>query len=193
MATRVFAERGWTATDVQEVANRLGIGKGTIYRYFPTKERLFLSAADWGMSQLRAAVEQAAAHAAKPLERISLAIRAYLEFFDAHPELIELLIQERAHFRDRGQPTYFQHRDADVEPWRALVRGLIRAGEIRPVPVDRIVDVLSDLVYGTMFTTYFAGRRKSLARQCEDILDIVFHGILTKSEQPRHAARRSVR
>lgn len=192
-ATAIFAERGYAATDLQLVAARLGVGKGTVYRHFGAKETLFLAAVDRGMNLLREAVESATQAASSPLDRVRLAVHAYLKFFDEHPEQIELLIQERAHFRDRQTPTYFAHQQADLKPWRELFRDMIRSGEVREVPVDRITDVLSDLVYGTMFTTYFAGRRKPLARQCADLLDIVFHGILAETPRPSRTARNTTR
>lgn len=181
VATWHFAESGYSETDVQRIADGLQVGKGTIYRYFPSKKALFLAAVDHGMQQLKAAVDRSVAGARQPLQKIELAIRAYLRYFDQHPELIELLIQERTHFRDRPQPTYFVHREANLRPWKQLLRKLIAEGVIRDIPVDRIIDVLSDLLYGTIFVNYFAKRRKSLAKQCEDVLDIVFHGVLQKA------------
>lgn len=177
-ATSVFAERGFAATDVQVVADRLAVGKGTIYRYFPSKEALFLAAVDFAMTQLRVAVDEAAGKAELPLDRVAAGVKAYLAFFDKYPEVVELLIQERAHFRDREQPTYFQHRDANLGPWQKLFRGLIADGVIRRIPVKRITNVISDLLYGTMFTNYLSGRKQSLASQCDDVLDILFRGLL---------------
>jgi len=40
-AFEAFAERGYTATRLEDVAARAGVTKGTIYVYFPTKEKLF--------------------------------------------------------------------------------------------------------------------------------------------------------
>ncbi len=175
----LFAKQGYAATDVGAVADRLGIAKGTIYRYFPSKERLFLAAVDRGMRGLRDQVDRDTAPAKDPLDRIARAVRTYLSYFDANPWLVELVVQERAHFRDRKKPTYFEHRDANAGPWRALFRGLIREGRVRDVPVDRITDVISDLLYGTIFTNYFSGRRKSFETQADDVLDVLFEGILT--------------
>jgi AcrR family transcriptional regulator len=186
VATRLFAERGYDATDVQLVADELAIGKGTVYRYFPSKEALFLAAVDQGMHALKDWTDAATDGAASALERVQLGVRAYLEYFDQHPELIELLIQERAQFRDRKRPTYFEHRDANIGPWNDVLRGMIAAGTIRDVPVERITDVLSDLLYGTIFTNYFAARQKSLASQCEDVIDIVFRGLLTEGQRTSH-------
>jgi AcrR family transcriptional regulator len=184
-AATLFADQGYTGTEVQVLADTLGLSKGTIYRYFASKEQLFLAAVDRGMRRLHTEVEAAIVDAAEPLQRIGLAIRAYLAFYRDHPEYTELLIQERAAFRDRRRPTYFVHREANRGPWRDLYRNLIAAGRIRDMPVSRIMDVLSDLVYGTMFTAYFAGRDKSPEEQAKDILDVVFHGILNEGERRR--------
>ena len=62
---------------------------------------------------------------------------------------------------------------------------LIAIGRIRNVPVSRIIDVTSSLVYGTMFTNYFAGQRKPTEAQAQDILNIIFCGILSRPERRR--------
>jgi len=185
VAARVFAERGFPGTDVQEIADELEVGKGTIYRYFPTKRKLFLAAVDRAMRRLREEVDASAAEAGDPLERIARAVRAYLAFFDTNPAFVELLMQERAEFKDRKKPTYFEHREVNEKTWQEVLRELASEGRVRNVPVQRITDVVGDLLYGTIFTNHFAGRRKSLEQQAQDILDIVFHGILTDKERVR--------
>lgn len=187
-AAKLFADRGYAATDLQAVADALGVGKGTLYRYFPSKERLFLAAVDRGMRRLRESVDAARATVGDPLEQIVEAMNAYLGFFDRHPELAELLIQERAVFRDRKKPTYFEHREANVGRWRDLFAGLMADGRIRDMSVEQIINVFSNLGYGTMFTNFFAGRQKSLPIQAREIVDVVFHGILTNGERLRRTA-----
>src|SRR6185312_13872231 len=98
---------------------------------------------------------------------------------------VELLMQERAQFKDRKKPTYFEHREVNVKRWQDLYRSLIAADRIRDVPVERISDVMSNLLYGTMFTNYFTGQSKSVEAQACDILDIVFRGIFSDSERRR--------
>lgn len=190
-ATAIFAESGYRCTDLQDVADRLGVGKGTLYRYFPTKQALFQAAVDRVMIGMRDAIDGAVEGAEDPLERIRRGVRAYLCYFDKHPEFVELLMQERAEFRDRKKPTYFEHREKNIGRWREVYRGLMAEGRVRSIPVDRITDVVSNLLYGAMFTNYFAGRRKSLADQADDVLDIFFNGILSDSERSPRSARTS--
>ncbi len=181
-AAALFAKHGYSETDTQLLAETLNVGKGTLYRYFPSKEELFLAVADRAMRKLREQVDAAVAGVEEPLERIGRGIHAYLSFFAEHPGFVELLIQERAQFKDRKKPTYFVHRETNVERWKALYRSLIAEGRVRDIPVDRIVNVVGALLYGAMFTNYFTGPLKSAEEQTRDILDIVFHGILANSQ-----------
>jgi len=185
MAARLFAEHGYSETDTQLLADQLGVGKGTLYRYFPSKRELFLAAADRVMVRLREHVDGSIESIADPLDQLAAAIRAYLAFFAEQPGYVELLIQERAQFKDRKKPTYFEHRDRNIERWREMYRQLMACGRIRTMPVERITNVLGNLVYGTMFTNYFTGPNKPFEEQAAEILDIVFRGILTDSERKK--------
>src|SRR6059058_4216308 len=92
-AARLFAEHGYADADTQLLADELHVGKGTIYRYFPSKRELFLAVADRAMHRLREEVDAAIADVEEPLERVAKAIRTYLDFFTDHPQYVELLIQ----------------------------------------------------------------------------------------------------
>jgi AcrR family transcriptional regulator len=188
VAARLFAAHGYAATDVQQVADDAGVGKGTVYRYFPNKEQLFLAAVDRGMERLGEHVAAARAGVADPLEQMERSVPAYLAFFDSHPEYVELLLLERAVFRDRRKPTYFQHRERRIRRWMDLIRRLVRQGRVRPLPPQQIVDVLGGAVYGRMFTNFLTGRPRPLANQAREILDVIFHGILSEAERSRRVA-----
>ncbi len=190
-AATIFAQFGYQGTEMQFIADALQVGKGTIYRYFPSKKELFLSAVTRGMQRLRKAVADSIVGVDDPLDRISKAIYAYLAFFRNHPQFTELLIQERAQFRDQEQQTYFVHREKTRGQWRELYEGLIAAGRIRPRPVPEILDAISDLVYGTMFTNHFTGRHKPLEEQASEVVDILFFGLLSDTERAALQAKRT--
>jgi AcrR family transcriptional regulator len=184
-ATALFARDGYACADLQDVADELEVGKGTLYRYFPTKQDIFQGAVDRVMTQMRETIDAAIGDESDPLARIATAVRTYLAFFDDHPEYVELLIQERAHFKDRKKPTYFEHREKNIGRWRDLYANLIASGRVRDMPIERITDVMSNTLYGTMFVNYFAGRKKNLRDQADETLDVIWNGILTPRERER--------
>ena len=127
-------------------------------------------------------VQQGAQGSIAPFDRISAGIRAYLLFFEQHPEQAELLIQERAFFHDRPKPTYFTYREASRERWRVVWAELLSGGSIRDgLTVDQILDFIGNLVYGTMFTNHFLGR--SAGEQHALIMDIFYRGIWSDAQR----------
>ena len=56
------------------------------------------------------------------------------------------------------------------------------------MPVEQITDVVSGAIYGTMFINYFTGQAKPSDIQAQEIVDVVFRGILSESERNARAA-----
>jgi AcrR family transcriptional regulator len=184
-ATDLFARFGYSDAVTKDLAEKLQVGKGTIYRYFPSKHELFLAAADRVMRRLREHIDSTIAPVVDPVDRIEAGTYAFMEFFANHPKFVELLILERALFKDRNTPTYMLHRERNQARWHDLYKALIIEGRIREMPVERITTVFMDLAYGTIFTNYFTGRCQSPKDQARDIVDVVFRGILGDSERLR--------
>jgi AcrR family transcriptional regulator len=182
-AATAFAAAGFAGTQIQTIADALGVGNGTIYRYFPTKEELFLAAVERGLAELTLAIEPLMAAELEPVETVREIITAYLKFFHGRPEMAELFIQERAAFPKHHRPLYFANKDEDdKECGRGeLFRRLVAAKAVRPMPAERFFSVVGDLLYGTILTNLLTGRRIQPEVQAADVLDVVLHGVLTDS------------
>ncbi|MFO7820757.1 MAG: TetR/AcrR family transcriptional regulator [Lentisphaeria bacterium] len=180
-AALVFAEHGYRHTDVQEIANRLGVGKGTVYRRFATKETLFLAAVDWGMQQLDRRVKEVyEAGKDDPYQAIKAVFHEYLSFFDQNPEFVELFSLERAEFKDRKKPTYAIYKEANAADWIAATEQLMDKGCFRKLPVEDVMEVANNLLYGTIFTGVFSGQRRPMAEKADVMLDVLMNGLLSE-------------
>jgi AcrR family transcriptional regulator len=180
-ATRVFAERSIRGTDVQEIANRVGVGKGTIYRYFPSKDELFLATVRRGLDALHGTLDGILREDAPPRARLEKVFRTFLGFFEERPELVEVLVQERAAFRERGRMTFFETCDAMFAgPASAAFQQELReAGILRHDPGDpHDRETVSEILYGLLFTTRFTGRPRAPGARTDAILDLLFHGLV---------------
>ncbi len=115
-------------------------------------------------------------------------IFTFLKFFEAHEELIELLIQERSEFKNRQSHSYTRNWLKNSDRWRERIQTSIDEGRFRNVSVDGFIDVLNDLLYGAIFTHYFSKRERDLQSTAKIISDIVLNGILTDSEREKQRA-----
>ncbi len=182
VAARIFARDGYRNTDVQLIADELGIGKGTIYRQFPTKQELFLAAVDQGMDRLHAyTCDRSGMSDSSDLDSLKTAVRAYFEFFEKQPELIALFVQEMAEFHDRPKSTYAVYREKNMPSKQVYFQNLIDSNQVKKLPIRKLMDIISSVLYGTLMTHYFSGDKRPLTEKAEDVIDVVIEGLLKHS------------
>lgn len=186
-AIRHFAKEGFASANLDQVIADIGCGKGTIYRYFKSKDDLFRAAVDEVMRGLLEATAPAAG--LDPLEQLREAVTGYLRYFARHPEYVELLMLERAEFRAREEPTYFAYRRTHSRRWDATFTRLMREGRLRRMPVRRVVDAVGNMLYGVLFTNHFSRVRPDPARQAGELLDVLLNGLLAPGGPDARAAR----
>src|ERR1700760_2412102 len=83
-ALATFADRGYAATKLEDVAAAAGISKGTIYLYFSTKEDLFRAVVRQAvLPNLAAAEEQFASHTGSCAELLRLLAQRFIQLLDS--------------------------------------------------------------------------------------------------------------
>lgn len=107
-ARRLFAEQPWDRVTIAEVAIAAGIGKGTVYKHFPSKEalyaRLVLDLSQANLLELRAL--HAASTAQDAMRRV---IRRAFEQMLANPLQAQLCLHcDRPEFQERLDAPYRQ-------------------------------------------------------------------------------------
>ncbi len=178
VATKVFARQGLKGTDVQEIADLCNVGQGTVYRYFPSKDGLFLATVRRVMDQLTDSLRLLFHGDHDPIERLRLLIDRFLSFFDDNPDFVEVLVLERAEFRNRGRLTFFEYRDALHAEWKCIHDDLEATGRLRHPEMKPEDNVVSELIYGTIFLSRFAGGLAPAEQRRKLIIDTLMHGML---------------
>ncbi|MFC8830733.1 TetR/AcrR family transcriptional regulator [Streptomyces sp. NPDC057137] len=97
-AVTLIAEQGFSATTVDEIAERAGVAKGTVYYNFKSKTELFEELLRHGVGLLTASLQAAADETAKrdgtSVEALDAMIRAGLAFIDRYPAFTQLYVAE---------------------------------------------------------------------------------------------------
>ncbi|HOW66874.1 MAG TPA: TetR/AcrR family transcriptional regulator [Candidatus Paceibacterota bacterium] len=183
-AIEVFAAEGYHETDVQVIADRAGVGKGTVYRHFGDKEKLFLAAARHALEQMSQSIGQEMHSGQGTLDYLRNIAVGCARYYAAHPEAVELIVQERAVFRETTTPTHrLRHAEGQQEVEKELRRGIER-GELRPIEVHATFEVFGDLLFGCIFNSYVTGKPGSLVARVQHAMDIFFEGIIGDAGDP---------
>jgi AcrR family transcriptional regulator len=118
-AMAVFAERGYVAASMDEIARRASSSKGGVYFHFPNKQAIFEALIAELVGTLEAAVRQAIEQAHGALARVDAALSTVIATFSAHPGLTDLLLVEA---NAMGHPF-----DQDMRAARGVFIGVIES------------------------------------------------------------------
>lgn len=179
-ASRMFAAHGYADTKVDSVAAELDISKGTIYRYFSSKRELFFATVDHEFQRLKSSVSVSEDDSTNPLDQIVTAISGYLGFFRENPHAVELITQERAAFPDRDPRTSPDKENPMLEKQRDLIQDLMDAGYVREMPLDGLMEFLSNVLYGIIMSDTLKRPKLDLEVLSRSTLDIIIRGVATE-------------
>lgn len=94
VATRLFADRGFAAVGVDDIADAVGIAGPSIYYHFANKQAILASAIEAGNRVLQSEAEQALSLAGGPRQVLSRLIDSYVRMASSDRSLIRMLLSE---------------------------------------------------------------------------------------------------
>jgi AcrR family transcriptional regulator len=178
-AAELLLARGLGAVSMDAIAERAGVSKATIYRWWPTKETLALDALhhEWAAARPR------------PRETGSLRgdllslLRPWVRLIGKRPygPVIAALIAEA-----QTDPAFAeQYRERFVEPRRAQARPILgRAIERGELPATTDVELALDLLYGPLYHRLLHGHAPLDDRFLRDLVDTVLAGLASVHAPP---------
>ncbi|MDR2240951.1 MAG: TetR/AcrR family transcriptional regulator [Zoogloeaceae bacterium] len=154
-ALALFVEKGYAATRLEEIADRAGVSKGTLYLYFESKEELFKAVVREGMAPLLAEGEEWVASTPGPAGDLLRAV--VLRWWEAVGDgplggILKLVFAEARNFPEIAR---FYTEEVIGRGWRLLstiLRRGVDSGEFRPFNPDALAHIVfSPLVLRTIW------------------------------------------
>jgi AcrR family transcriptional regulator len=127
-ATDLFVEKDFHHVLMEEVAVRAGVGKGTLYRYFPAKEDLYLAAIFAGWERLHEELQRVVSEEEPMDNTLRKIAAAILDYFWKRRDFVTLVYRLEQKRGGREWTIWQRRRKGTVEMVAAVLRkGLISA------------------------------------------------------------------
>lgn len=124
-AVDVFADKGFHAARVSDIARGAGVADGTIYLYFDSKDQLLLSIFEETMDMLRDGLVEALAGIEDPLEQVRAFARYHFGQVRDHRAVAEVLQVEL-----RTSSKFMRdYKPSKLWEYLKVFRGIIEAGQ----------------------------------------------------------------
>jgi TetR/AcrR family transcriptional regulator, cholesterol catabolism regulator len=171
-AARLFAERGYHGTSINDLAVALGIQKSSLYAYISGKADLLADIALTGAAAFHAALDQLP-DAADPGEKLELALRAHLSVVESQLDVATVWLQEWRYLTGEPRRAFIRERRRYERRVRDLFEAAVDSGELRAdLDVDAAILIFLSvanwaytwLTAGTDVTKLSAGLMSMLLR-----------------------------
>jgi len=189
IARRLFAQKGFDATSLRDIAEAAQITKAALYYYFPNKDALYERVVIESMASLLAEVQAAVARAHTPTEKVRAFLRASAESMEQRRD--QWVAGSNAFWQAGAtgrRGLALQHRDEYEKLLRGCIESGIACGELRPVnPAIAGRLLLSGL--NQMSRWHRPGGPLRAGEVIDQYLDIVLLGLINRGPAPAPSGR----
>jgi Transcriptional regulator len=131
-ATQLFRRRGFHATSMQDLAEALGMNRGSLYHYIDSKDDLLWAILSNALDLLLARVEPVLTDDADPAQRLANGVREHLHVAAEYADELSLIQIELRSLTDERRLEMIRRRNAYEDLWRAALNDGIASGQLRP-------------------------------------------------------------
>jgi AcrR family transcriptional regulator len=173
-AARAFAHGDYHKVCTEHIAASAKVGKGTLFRYFPSKEELFIATLVYSVEVAAAEIDRGLAGLAEPLERLETVCEGLVAFYRGNDHLFRLLHHDRR-LHDQGHDEVF----AQQSRLRGRIADMIAAGQKTGQFRQTNPVIAGRLLFGMLRTAMRSPelREKPPGEIARTILDVFIKGI----------------
>lgn len=186
----VFAEKGFAAARLDDIAARAGVSKGALYLYFETKQDIFEAVVRESLAPIFDAIEQFAFNFPGPFEQlIRLIVPRIAEVADKSSlgRVIKMVVGESGNFPEVAR---IWHDDVIAKAIGLMTRIIERAqtrGEVREGdPRQHALSIMSPMLVAVLFRETFVpvgAKPFDIPALMQQHLDTVLSGLLKPSQR----------
>ena len=176
-ALDVFSKGGFQDADVDEIAQLAQVGKGTVYRYYPSKRELYLAVVERVFNHLQTRLEAVQGQSQSLSQVLHAGVAEHVRFFTENPRCWRVLVIGRLENRLNNpcHDTMLAHHTL-LESLTTLIRKGIASGDFREVDSEFAAFALMAMA-ATVVEKHFHQDKDTLQEDINSALDIYLRGI----------------
>ncbi len=178
-ARKLFLERGFEAANLDEVAQRAGVAKGTIYRYFDSKAELYVEVLVWNADAFVERMRHTLDPSLSPQEQVLQTGRFYVRHYAEHPEYFRIFwaVENQRMIGELPEPLL----EVVWDLWKRglaiaveIIENGVKAGAFRPCDPWQTASLLWVLANGLIQSESDPHRRELRHSTLEELIDDAF-------------------
>lgn len=176
-ALTLFVRSGFHATRVEEIAERAGVAKGTVYEYFPSKEALFKGILDLSFQRYCGTAREAVRSRGRASAQLAALIEASQAFARENRPLARIVLETLSGMDEQLRVHILTTRAQVRQIFQQVIEAGIQAGEFRPLDPDLATSAVMGAVTGLFKQWIFGEQGQPPAEAAAQLLDLLLQGL----------------
>lgn len=179
-AQEVFSQKGFHQATMDEIAERADVGKGTLYRHFPSKENLFHQLVQIRLKELEAEAERILDSDDDVLSMIEKYLQIYFEFFDRNQGLYRVMVREHPDLDERLQDLYVEKIMRRIPRLKRKIREARHQDVLKDVNFHTVFHGVMGFIHGVIQRWLAQDCTYSLVDELPTVRDVLFYGFVNR-------------
>ncbi len=173
-----FSDKGYHASTIDSIAERAGIAKGTVYRYFNTKEGLFNALKEDTISEFVEHARHDLSQEEDVLKIIESVIKNYLSFFEKNSAFFKVIIQEQKDFGREFSEKFINELILALPGLKRRCWKASRNGHLKQMNYFTVFFGIIGFLNGVIQKWLHEGAEGSLLNEIETVKEVLFYGFV---------------
>ncbi len=128
VAATLFSQKSFHDVTVEEIAERAGVAKGTIYLYFPSKEKLYFEILEETFDTIESLLEKEVEKDAPAPDKLRNVLKIIFRFYRRHLDVLKILSRDETHLIEEHQQLTEQWRKRRVKLYEKIIEKGVKEG-----------------------------------------------------------------
>lgn len=185
-AANLFSKKSYHDVTMDDIAEKVGVAKGTIYLYFDSKEKLYLEIMEETYEEIESILEKETAKSDPAPVKLKKLLGLIFKFYLQNLDVLRILSRDETHLI-REHYEFTEHwRLRRIKLYQKILEKGINEGSFRPSNTELTALIIFGLVRSVMF--YYKSE-KSAESIAEEVFSMISEGILAPGYEKAEAAR----
>lgn len=173
-AAKLFSEKSFHDVKMDEIAEKLGIAKGTIYLYFKSKEKLYLEILEESYEDIEALLESEIAVDEPSSEKLKKVLGIIFNFYRRNLDVLKILSRDETHLIKEHFEFTEHWRLRRLKLYEKILEKGIKEGSFKVQNPKLTALIIFGLVRSVMF---FYSTEKSTIDIADEVYNVITKGI----------------
>ena len=174
IAVPLFIEQGFNETSMRQIAQAIGLGKSTLYDYFPSKDDIIVYVVQEHIALLIQRAENMIAEEGDAAEHLREVMQMQLAFSLENKAFYMRVMFEAQRLKVESQRRIQTHRYAYQDLIKSLIEAGIEQGSFRPVDATMAMKTIISMMTPVIYTSRPSG---TPAEMLDEGLDLILNGL----------------